>query len=87
MFMVLGRKQILKCSSTLFCVCTSEGMGFPEDTKRHEGLQSHSHHSDHLLSERSVEPGTSLFGRKISSRLTVRNITVGSHFELFWWDL
>ena len=62
MFMVLGRKQTLNCSSKLFSLWVSEGMDFPEVTKRYERLQSHSHHSDLLHAERSVEHGASLFG-------------------------
>jgi hypothetical protein len=57
-FMVLGRKQTLNCSSKLFSLWVSEVMDFP---KRHERLQSHSHHSDLLHPERSVEHGASLF--------------------------
>ena len=59
--MVLGMKQTLNCFSTLFSVWASEGMGFPKVSKRHERLQSHSYHSDHLHAERSVEHGASLF--------------------------
>ena len=62
MFMVLGRKQTLNCSSTLFSVWASEDMGFSEVTKRHEDLQSHNHHSDHLHAGKSVELQNSQFG-------------------------
>ena len=62
MFMVLGRKQTLNYSSTLFSVWASDDKVFSELTKRHEDLQSHKQHSDHLRIGKSIELQNSQFG-------------------------